>query len=180
MTRSYNIGTECFALITSPNEPECLLPTKVVILDKYIMGEKVLYKVRIKEVYEDDMNFLKEHIPDIKVQTNIKSASVVSLVKRNKLENINTKGELLQELNDKQFYIEDNYVTLDKEGLEDLYNKFVKYIINYHYRKLYQLTSRSFLRNQYIYNDQKDVFKRRVERLGFGDMFQKYELKLDI
>ena len=61
-----------------------------------------------------------------------------------------------------------------------LYNKFVKYIINYHYRKLYQLTSRSFLANQPIFENQKEVFKRRVEKIGFGDMFQKYDLKLDI
>ena len=46
--------------------------------------------------------------------------------------------------------------------------------------QLYQLTSRSFLANQPIFENQKEVFKRRVEKIGFGDMFQKYDLKLDI
>ena len=72
------------------------------------------------------------------------------------------------------------YITPDKAGLQDLYNKFVKYIINYHFKKLYQLTSRSFLANQPVYNNQKDVFIRRVENLGFGDILKKYDLKLDI
>ena len=91
-----------------------------------------------------------------------------------------TISELIQKLNDKPFYLEDNYIVPDKTGLIDLYNKFVKYIINYHFKKLYQLTSRSFISGQPIFNNQKDVFLRRVERLGFGDMFQKYDLKLDI
>ena len=93
---------------------------------------------------------------------------------------LNDFFQTIQKLNDKAFYLEDNYIVPDKTGLIDLYNKFVKYIINYHFKKLYQLTSRSFISGQPIFNNQKDVFLRRVERLGFGDMFQKYDLKLDI
>ena len=180
MVRTYNIGTECYALITSPNEPEFLLPVKVVLLEKYIQGSRTTYKVKIREIFENDINFLKEHFGSVKVSMNLKSANLTTLLRRNDVDAVKTMSELIQKLNDRPFYLEDNYITPDKAGLVDLYNKFVKYIINYHFRKLYQLTSRSFLVNQPVYNNQKDVFIRRVESLGFGDILKKYDLKLDI
>lgn len=180
MVRTYNIGTECYALVTSVNEPEFLLPTKVVLLEKYTQGERTTYKVKIREIFENDINYLKEHFSSIRVTTNLKSTNFTTLLKKNELESIKTMSELIQKLNDKPFYLEDNYIVPDKIGLVDLYNKFVRYIINYHYRKLFQLTSRGFLANQPVFNNQKDVFIRRVENLGFGDIFKKYDLKLDI
>lgn len=180
MVRTYNIGTECYALITSPNEPEFLLPVKVVLLEKYTQGSRTTYKVKIREIFENDINFLKEHFGSVKVSMNLKSANLTTLLRRNDVDAVKTMSELIQKLNDRPFYLEDNYITPDKAGLVDLYNKFVKYIINYHFRKLYQLTSRSFLVNQPVYNNQKDVFIRRVESLGFGDILKKYDLKLDI
>ena len=180
MLRTYNIGTECYALITCPNEPEFLLPVKVVLLEKYTQSSRVTYKVKIREILENDINYLKEHFSSVRVTMSLKSTNITSLLKKPEVDSINTMSELLQKLNDKAFYLEDNYIVPDKTGLVDLYNKFVKYIINYHFRKLYQLTSRRFLANQPVYNDQKDVFLRRVENLGFGDIFRKYDLKLDI
>jgi hypothetical protein len=180
MVRTYNIGTECYALITSPNEPEFLLPVKVVLLEKYRQGGGTTYKVKIKEIFETDINYLKEHFGSVKVSMNLKSANLTTLLRKSEVDSVKTMSELIQKLNDKQFYLEENYITLDKNGLIDIYNKFVKYIINYHFRKLYQLTSRTFLANQPVFNNQKDVFLRRVESLGFGDIFKKYDLKLDI
>ena len=55
MVRTYNIGTECYALVTSPNEPEFLLPVKVIILEKYTQSDRTTYKVKIREIFE---NFL--------------------------------------------------------------------------------------------------------------------------
>ena len=180
MVRTYNIGTECYALITSNNEPEFLLPVKVVLLEKYTQNSTPTYKVKIREILENDIKYLKEHFGSEKVSMNLKSANLTTLLRRPEVESVNTMSELIQKLNDRPFYLEDNYIVPDKLGLVDLYNKFVKYIINYHFRKLYQLTSRRFLINQPIFNDQKDVFLRRVEQLGFGDVFRKYDLKLDI
>lgn len=180
MVRTYNIGTECYALITSPNEPEFLLPVKIVLLEKYTQGSRTTYKVKITDIFETDINFLKEHFGSVKVSMNLKSANLTTLLRRGEVDSVKTMSELIQKLNNRPFYLEDNYITPDKVGLQDLYNKFVKYIINYHFRKLYQLTSRSFLANQPVYNNQKDVFRRRVENLGFGDVFRKYDLKLDI
>ena len=129
---------------------------------------------------ENDINFLKEHFINVKVSMSLKTANLTTLLRKGEVDSIKTMSELIQKLNDRPFYLEDNYIVPDKTGLIDLYNKFVKYIINYHFRKLYQLTSRSFLINQPVYNDQKDIFIRRVESLGFGDVLKKYNLKLDI
>lgn len=180
MSRSYNIGTECYALITSPSEPEFLLPTKIVLLEKFVVGDRNIYKVKIKDILENDIAYLKEHFGSMKVSTNIKSDNRFVLLRKNEVESVSTVAELVQKLGDKPFYLEDNYITLDKEGLSDLYDRFVKYIINYHFRKLYQLTSRTFLAGKPVFNNQKDVFSRRVERIGFGDIFQKYNMKIDI
>jgi hypothetical protein len=180
MKRTYNIGSECYAIITSANEPEFLLPVKVVLLEKFSMGEKTIYKVKIREILENDINFLKEHFGNVKVSTNLKSFNLTTLLRKSEVDSVKTLSELVQKLNDKSFYLEDNYIVPDKSGLVDMYNKFVKYIINYHFRKLYQLTSRGFLANQPVFNNQKELFIRRVENFGFGDVFKKYDLKLDI
>lgn len=180
MVRTYNIGTECYAIITSPNEPEFLLPVKIVLLEKYTQTERTTYKVKIREIFETDINYLKEHFGNVKVSTNLKTFNLTTLLRKGELDSIKTMSELIQKLNDKPFYLEDNYIVPDKIGLVDMYNKFVKYIINYHFRKLFQLTSRSFLANQPVFNNQKDLFLRRVENLGFGDVLKKYDLKLDI
>lgn len=180
MVRTYNIGTECYAIITSPNEPEFLLPVKIVLLEKYTQGDRTTYKVKIREIFETDINFLKEHFGNVKVSTNLKTFNLTTLLRKGEIDSIKTMSELIQKLNDKPFYLEDNYIVPDKVGLVDMYNKFVKYIINYHFRKLFQLTSRSFLANQPVFNNQKDLFLRRVENLGFGDVLKKYDLKLDI
>lgn len=180
MVRTYNIGAECYAIITSPNEPEFLLPVKIVLLEKYTQAERTTYKVKIREIFETDINYLKEHFGNVKVSTNLKTLNLTTLLRKGELDSIKTMSELIQKLNDKPFYLEDNYIVPDKVGLVDMYNKFVKYIINYHFRKLFQLTSRSFLANQPVFNNQKDLFLRRVENLGFGDVLKKYDLKLDI
>ena len=50
MIRTYSIGTDCYALLTSPIDAEMLLPVKVIILDKYRISGKNIYKVKIKEI----------------------------------------------------------------------------------------------------------------------------------
>ena len=89
-------------------------------------------------------------------------------------------SDLLTYLNTKPFFVEDNYITLDKNGLKELYHKFLKYMINFHYKKLYDLMSRNFIANTPIFENQKDMFKKRIEKIGFGDMFQKYNLNLKL
>lgn len=180
MKRTYNIGTECYGLITSHTDAEFLLPVKIVLVEKYVTNSKTKYKVKIRDIYESNFEYLKEHLYGLKVSMSLKSDAQTILIKRNKLDSINSIGELLTCLNEVSFYLEDNYITLDKEGLRDLYNRFTKYLINYHYRKLYQLMSRPFISNTPIFENQKDVFKRRVERIGFGDMFEKYDMKLHV
>lgn len=178
--RRYNIGMECYGLLTSPFEPDVLLPVKIVILEKFAIGDRMTYKVKIKEILEMDLNFIKEHIPNFKVITSMKPINRTPLLKKTDVDSVNTVSELIQKLNDRYFFLEDNYMTPDRIGLEDLYNKFVKYILNYHLRMMHMVMGRSFLSKYPIYNNQKDVFMRRIERLGFGDMFQKYGFKMDI
>ena len=40
--------------------------------------------------------------------------------------------------------------------------------------------SRSFLANRPVFENQKEMFKRRINKIGFGDMFDKYNLKIDL
>ena len=47
-------------------------------------------------------------------------------------------------------------------------------------KKLYDLMSRNFIANTPIFENQKDMFKKRIEKIGFGDMFQKYNLNLKL
>lgn len=180
MIRTYNIGTECYAILIATSDIDFLLPIKVTILDKYIFDNKTTYKVKIKDILEKDFEKLKEHLSNFRVSVSIKTDRPISIIRKTKLDTVSSIDELLTYLNDKPFLIEDNYLTIDKDGLKDLYNKFTKYLINYHFKKLYMLMSRNFIINTPIFENQKDIFKRRVEKIGFGDIFDKYELKLNI
>lgn len=179
--RSYNIGTECYALLTSTNYPEVLIPVQAVILEKYALNNKNTYKIKIKDVFETDFEYLKEYFPNIKHPTTLKESNYgKSLVKRDVMKSFNNKTEFLTYMSDKPFFIEENYITLDKDGLKDLYCKFVKYLINFHYQRLFQLTSRSFLANTPIYENQKNMFIKRVNKIGFEDMFKRFGVDLMI
>lgn len=180
MVRTYNVGTECYAILSSVTDPEFMLPIKIVILEKHTFNERTTYKVKIKDIFETNFNLLKEHLMGMKVSCNLKTENKVQLVKKSELENMKGMGELLTVLDQKPFFIEDVFITLDKDGLYDLYNRFVKYMINYHYKRLFTLCNRSFLANQPIFENQKELFKKRVNSIGFGDVFEKYNLKLDI
>lgn len=180
MTRTYNVGTECYAILSSVTDPEFMLPIKIVILEKHTFNERTTYKVKIKDIYETDFELLREHLMGMKVSCNLRTENKVQLVRKDELKEMKGMGDLLEKLDKKPFFIEDVFVTLDKEGLYDMYNRFVKYIINYHYKRLYTLCSRSFLANQPVFENQKEMFRKRVNSIGFGDMFDKYNLKLDI
>lgn len=179
MVRTFNIGTECYAVLNSVTDPEFLLPIKIVILEKHTFNERTTYKVKIKDIYETDFNLLKEHLIGLKVLCNLRTEKM-QLIKKTEIEELKGMGELLTILDKRPFFIEDVFITLDKEGLYDLYNRFVKYIINYHYKRLFTLCNRSFLANQPIFENQKEMFYKRVNSIGFGDVFEKYNLKLDI
>lgn len=178
--RGYNVGTECFAVLTCSTDPDFLLPVQIVILEKYSLENRITYKVKIKDIFESDFNYLKEHMSNLKLPLNLKSDKPPVYIKKSKMDSFENKTELLNYIIDKPFFLEDNYITLDRNGLKDLYSRFVKYLINYHYGKLFEISGRSFLSTTPIFENQKNMFIKRVEKVGFGDMFDKFELELDI
>ena len=182
MNRTFNIGTECYALITNTNDPEFLLPVKIILLEKYSMNGHTTYKVKIRDIFETDFDYLKEHLYGLRVNNSLKfdTNSRIPLIRKSKLNSITNKVELLTCLNDKPFFLEDNYITLDKNGLKDLYIKFVKYLINYHYDRMFQLMNRSFLGTSPLFENQKEIFLKRIDKLGFGDIFEKVELDITL
>ena len=122
MVRTYNIGTECYALLISHTDPEFLLPVKIVILEKYTLNSKVTYKVKVKEIFESDFDYLKKHLYGFRVAFSLKNTNQNILIKVDKLETIKSMSDLLTYLNTKPFFVEDNYITLDKNGAEEYLN----------------------------------------------------------
>ena len=71
MVRTYNIGTECYALMTTTNDADFLLPVKIVILEKKTFNNKTTYKVKIKDILEKDFKYVKDNLnQEIKVRPN--------------------------------------------------------------------------------------------------------------
>lgn len=180
MRRTFNIGTECYALVTNSLDPEFLLPVKVILLEKYTMNNHTTYKVKIRDIFETNFDYLKEHLSGMRVSNTLKSESKIPLIRKSQLNSITNKTELLTCLNDKPFFLDDNFITLDRESLKDLYLKFVKYLINYHYDRLFQLMSKSFLASTPLFENQKNMFLKRVNKIGFEDLFKKVDLELKI
>ena len=179
----YNIGTECYALLTTPTDPEFLLPVKIIILEKYSLNNTNTYKVKIRDIFETDFSYIKEHIHLLRVPTTLSEKPYMNkptFIKKTKLNSFENKTELLNYLNDKPFFLEENYITLDKNGLKDLYCRFVKYLINFHFGRVYQLMNRSFLANTPIFENQKNMIIKRVHKIGFEDIFKKINLDLNI
>ena len=145
MARGYNIGTECYALLTSVYDAEMLLPVKIVLLEKYSINDRMTYKVKIREIFESNFELLKEHLAGFKVSANLKSENKIVLIKKSDLESVNEMSGLMEFIKDKEFFLEENYITMDKDGLYDLYDRFVKYLINYHYRRLYQILYKTII-----------------------------------
>ena len=81
MVRTYNIGTECYALLISHTDPEFLLPVKIVILEKYTLNSKVTYKVKVKEIFESDFDYLKKHLYGFRVAFSLKNTNQNILIK---------------------------------------------------------------------------------------------------
>lgn len=177
----YTIGTECYGLITTPNEPDFILPVQLIILEKYKMGSRNMYKVKIKDIYETDFNYLKEYMYRLRLLTTLTGEKGQrNFIPKSKMSEFENKFELLNYLNDCPFFLEENYITINKEDLRELYYKFVKYLVNYHYEKLFTLSSRSFMANSPFFENQKDMFLKRIRKIGFADVFDKFELELDI
>ena len=107
MSNIINIGTECFALLTTPNEPEMLLPVQIKVVEKYNMDNNITYKVKIIDIFETDFNYLKDNMSQLKVSLSL-GANKSTLIKKSVLEKIENKMELLTCLNDKLFFIENN------------------------------------------------------------------------
>ena len=90
MIRTYNIGTECYALLTSCIDADFLLPLKVIITDKQTSNNKTSYKVKIKDIFETNFDYLKEHLYGLRVNVNLKSDGRTTLIKKSKLDSINS------------------------------------------------------------------------------------------
>ena len=106
MVRTFNIGTECYAVLNSVTDPEFLLPIKIVILEKHTFNERTTYKVKIKDIYETDFNLLKEHLIGLKVSCNLRTEKM-QLIKKTEIEELKGMGELLTILDKRPFFIED-------------------------------------------------------------------------
>lgn len=180
MIKSLNIGINCYALLTSYTDPEFLIPAMVKIYGKEFNGEEVLYKVEILEIYENNFKLLKEHLLNFKVCMSATRDTRNSLLKKDVIEGLNDMGDLIIALKKKFIYLNENYICTSISELHDLYDRFVKYIINYHYEQIYKLTNRTFLANSPIYENDKENYKKKINNIGFKNEFDKYGLKIDL
>ena len=170
----------CYALLTSYTDPEFLIPAMVKIYGKTFNGEEVLYKVEILEIYENNFKLLKEHLLNFKVCMSATRDTRNSLLKKDVIEGLNDMSDLIIALKKKFIYLNENYICTSISELHDLYDRFVKYIINYHYEQIYKLTNRTFLANSPIYENDKENYKKKINNIGFKNEFDRYGLKIDI
>jgi hypothetical protein len=103
-----------------------------------------------------------------------------SLLKKDVIEGLNDMSDLIIALKKKFIYLNENYICTSISELHDLYDRFVKYIINYHYEQIYKLTNRTFLANSPIYENDKENYKKKINNIGFKNEFDRYGLKIDI
>ena len=108
MARGYNIGTECYALLTSSYDVEMLLPVKIVLLEKYSINDRITYKVKIREIFESNFELLKEHLAGFKISVNLKSENKVVLIKKSDLDSVKEMSGLMEFIKDKEFFLEEN------------------------------------------------------------------------
>ena len=157
----------CHALLTSPSDPEIILPIKGVIEDVFFDEDMPLYSIRIIKFY-DNIHFLKDNFFDKPFHTNYKGKSKPIVVPKT-IKSVAELDTWFGENSKYRFIIESNLVVRNKNEMMELFNKIQEYIICKNLRAVRTIILRATYDGPLKLNSTAE-WENRLER-GFSDLF---------
>lgn len=164
-------GTIAYALLSSSDYPDVLLPVKCFIKDVYFVDLTLFYEMKIMMFYDIDTCFLLRHLKDLKFRVNRGAKGSHRVIKLPQgLKSLDQLNNYFNETNkETTFHIESCFVKSTKKDMIKMFNKIQDYLIFKHLRIAENLMNRSIYEGK-LKTKNKEEFKIRMER-GFNSMF---------
>lgn len=161
----------CHALLTSPSDPEIMIPVKGVIEDVFFEEDIPIYYIKIIKFY-DNIHFLKTAFIEKPFLTNYRGKPKHLKIPKT----IKTLDELENWSSEKtryRFCVESNMVVRTKNEMMELFNKVQEYLIRQKLRGVKKILLRTPYQGPIRLNSSVE-FDNRMKR-AFGDLFNSTE-----
>jgi len=154
-----NKGSIAHALITSINDPNILIPAKVVIKDIKFDEYNPLYLVKVIKFY-DNIYFLKKYFCNNKFVNNFGKKARNFWIS-NDLKTVQELENLIAK-EDNRFYIviDSIHTTRYKNDLEDMFNRIQDFLILRNLSEIKEFSTRTFYTGKLNFNTQAEFFIR--------------------
>lgn len=169
-------GSMAYALISSSDFPDVMIPVKCLVEDVYFEELTLFYVLKIIMFYDINTQFLLDHIRNRKFKTAKGSNGSYRIVRltENNISNIDEfNNYFLTKIKGTRFHLEECFVRNTKVEMFALFNKIQEYLI---FKQL-RLANDLMIRGAYsgkIKMKSEHEFKIRMER-GFGSLFKSKE-----
>ena len=159
-----NKGSLAHSLISPVNDPNILIPVKVVIKDVKFDEYNPYYLVKVVKFY-DNIYFLKNYFMNNKFSNGFNKKPRTFWISND----VKTVQELENYLNkeNKRFYIvvDSIHTTRYKNDLESMFNKIQDFLILRNLKELKEFSTRNFYTGNYRFNTQAEFFIRLKQML---------------
>jgi len=158
--RLFPKGEYCHALISSPSNPNILIPVRGLIYDVKMDEFNPQYQIKIIKFY-DDINFLKRYLFGYKFPGDFGSKSTMFNFKR---KDYSTCEEFESRIRDgknweRYLVVADSVMCTKTEAeIKELFNKVQTFIIEKHLKEVFEHVNRSYYRSGQYYFQTKDEF----------------------
>lgn len=159
-------GEYCHALISSPSNPNVLIPVRGLIYDVKMDEYNPQYQIKIVKFY-DDINFLKRYLFGYKFPGNFKNKDAIFKFKR---KDYNTCEEFEARIRDgksweKYLVVVDSVMCTKTEAeIRELFNKVQTFMIEKNLKEVFEQTSRTYYRSGQYYFQTRDEFVMALKR----------------
>jgi len=159
-------GEYCHALISSPSNPNVLIPVRGLIYDVKMDEYNPQYQIKIVKFY-DDINFLKRYLFGHKFPGNFKNKDAYFKFKRkdyNTCEDFETRIREGKSWEKYLVVVDSVMCTRTEAEIRELFNKVQTFIIEKHIKEVFEHTNRTYYRSGQYYFQTRDEFSMALKR----------------
>jgi len=154
-----NKGSLAHSLITSVNDPNILIPVKVIIKDIQFDEYNPVYLVKITKFY-DNIYFLKKHFLNNKFANGFNKKPRIFWIS-NDIKTVQELENYLEKEQSRFFVVVDSiHTTRYKNELNNMFNKIQDFLILRNISELKELSTRTFYSGKLRFDTQIEFFIR--------------------
>ena len=154
-----NKGSLAHSLISPVNDPNILIPVKVIIKDVKFDEYNPIYLVKVIKFY-DNIYFLKNYFLNNKFSNGFGKKPRIFWIS-NDIKTVHELENYLDKENERFYIVVDSiHTTRYKNDLESMFNKIQDFLILRNLKELKEFTTRTFYTGDYRFDTQVEFFKR--------------------